>query len=150
LGEITEACRKHSRVAINTIDYWAKDFIDKKMRELAVAFGFASKDAFMQYFENDPQAVMSDPRFSQVLGKALAGSSTILNMILAFAKDFLTGTILVYAKKRGGLKYEDVIDEIKGCGMEYTYKFMVKYPRISAVVLSYIEEMAKSLAKEQV
>jgi hypothetical protein len=34
--------------------------------------------------------------------------------------------------------------------MEYTYKFMVKYPSISAVVLSYIEEMAKSLAKEQV
>jgi DNA-binding transcriptional ArsR family regulator len=123
-------CRKHSRAALLALEETLlSDVVEPQLRKLAEGLGFSSVQELLDYFEEHPEELTFE-RLQEAARRARVAGIAL-------------GALAGWVAKRGGLRYEEVLELARECGLERLYKFARAYPNITRALLDFLNRLAE-------
>lgn len=127
---MSEVCRKHSRVALLALeDTLLSDIVEPQLRRLAEELGFHSVQELLDYFEEHPEKLTFERLLEATRRARVAG--------------FAIGAVVGWVARRGELKYEEVVELARECGLEKLYKFTRAYPNITRAIVGFLNRLVE-------
>ena len=153
--KVVETCRKRNRMLIDSFeDIVINRYLYKRLLAAAAESGIkidpgtissvknvselrnAVMNAILTYYENNPD-LLSPETFLNAVKDDLITQKIV---------SFIAGMLSV----SGHLTYEDALTIARECHMSRTYALLRRYPKVSNVVISFLNALASSMRREEI